>query len=182
MKIPRPSWWPDGILQQIVVGVVIAVVGGVVTALALGKLPIPGLGVSSTEEIPTPFTTTAAECLVKMTGESLGVDAEYIFERLSAEARHFSALLQKDPAKAQSESPEFIDNLRFQSWKAREMSVRTADRDIEFAGAIFDTAMAAVEAADLLYFDSRNYDGIIDALARVSATADDLARRIDYGC
>ena len=181
MKISRPSWWPAGIFQKIVAGVVIAVVTAIIL-LALGRLPILGLGGSSTEEIPTPFTTTAAECLFKMAGESLGVDAEDVFERLSAEARHFSELLQKDPAKAQSEAPAFIDNLRFQSWIAPEMSVRTADRDIEFAGAIFDTAMAAVEAADLLYFDSRNYDGVIDALATVSATADDLARRIDYGC
>ena len=181
MKISRPSWWPAGIFQQIVASVVVAVVGGVIL-LALGKLPILGLGGSSTEDIPTPVPTTAAECLFKMAGESLGVDAEDVFERLSAEARRFSELLQKDPAKAQSESPAFIDHFRFQSWKGREMSLLAAERDIEFAGAIFDTAMAAVEAADLLYFDSRNYDGIIDALARVSATADDLARRIDYGC
>ena len=182
MKIPRPSWWPTGILQKIVVGVVITVIGGVGTAFALGILPIPGLGGSPTEEILTPVPTTAVECLFKMSGDSIGIDAEDIFERLSAEARHFSEMLQKNPAKAQSESLAFIDNLRFQSWKLRELSLLAAQKDIEFAGDIFDTAMAAVEAADLLYFDSRNYDGITDMLARVSATADDLAIRIDYGC
>ena len=182
MKIRRPSWWPTGILQQLVVGVVITVVGGVATALALGILPSPGRGSSPTEEISTPVPTTAVECLFKMSGDSIGIDAEDIFERLSAEARHFSALMQENPAKAQNESPTFIDNLRFQSWKLREMSLIAAQKDIEFAGEIFDTAMAAVEAADLLYFDSRNYESITDTLARVSATADDLAIRIDYGC
>ena len=160
----------------------ITVVGGVLLALALGILPIPGLGGSTTEEIPTPVPTTSVECLFKMSGDSTGIDAEDIFERLSVEARQFSELLQKNPAKAQSESPVFIDNLRFQSWKLRELSLVAAHKDIEFAGDIFDTAMAAVEAADLLYFDSSNYDSINDTLARVSTTADDLATRIDYGC
>ena len=109
-------------------------------------------------------------------------DAEDVFELLSTDALHFSELWQANPVSAQSKSVAFIDSLRFRAWKMREIVLIVGQRDIEFGGEIFDTAMLAVEAADLLSYDSTNHDGIINALAKVSAGASDLDRAIDYGC
>ena len=117
-----------------------------------------------------------------MSGDSFGFDTEDVFVLLSNDALHFSELWQANPANAQVESGAFIDSLRFRAWKLRELAILVGERDIEFAGKIFDTAMAALEAADLIYFDTTNSDGVINALATVSAAATDVARKIDYGC
>ena len=178
----RPTRWITGSLQRVAEGGAAAVLGAVLL-FVFGILPgLRGVDSASTDVAPTPTPTTAAECLVKMSGESIGVDIDDIFVLLSTNAQDFSELWQANPASARSESVAFIDMLRFQAWKSREVALLVGERDIEFAGEIFDTAMAAVEAADLLQFDSMNNDGIINALARVSATSTDLARRIDYGC
>ena len=160
----------------------IATIGALLTFF-FGILPgLVGSDSASTDVSPAPVPTTSAECLVKMSGGLTGIDAEAPFERLSTDTLYLSELWQANPAVAQSESLDFINELRFQSWKMRELSILVTERDIEFAAEIFNTAMAATDAADLLYLDSVNHTGIISALAIVSAGAADLARKIDYGC
>ena len=182
MPLHRLARWLTGSRQRIAEGVAVAAIIAL-AAFVIGILPgRVGSDSASTDVAPAPVPTSSAECLLKMTGELTGIDADIPFERLSTGTRDLSELWQANPAIAQSESLAFIDELRFQSWKMRELTILVAERDIEFAGEIFDTAMAAADAADLLYFDSANHGGIIIALAIVSAAAADLARKIDYGC
>ena len=183
MRIRRPASWSSGSFQRITEGGAATVLGAVL--LFVFAILLPGLGGSdsaSTVVAPTPTSTTAVECLIKMSSDSFGFDPEDVFVLLSDDALHLSELWQANPADAHVQSGAFIDSLRFRAWKLRELAILVAERDIEFAGEIFDTAMATVEAADLIYFDGTNSDGVINALATVSAAATDVARKIDYGC
>ena len=183
MPVSRLARWrPEGrwgILGGAASIVIATLVLGVVFAILPG---LAGSGSAPTDVSPVPVPTTSAECLLKMTGGLTGLGAEAVFERLSTATLAFSELWQANPALAHSESLAFIDELRFQSWNIRKISVLITERDIEFAREILYTAMAATDAADLLYFDSVNHGGIISALTMVSAAAADLARKIDYGC
>ena len=176
MQTRRPTRWSSGSFQRITEGGAASLLAAILL-LVFGIL-LPGLRDSesaSTDVAPTPTPTTAAECLLKMSGDSFGFDTEDVFILLSNDALHFSELLQTSPVRAQVEAGAIIDSLRFRAWKLRKLVILITERDIEFAGEIFDTAMAAVEAADLIQFDSTNSDGIKSALSRVSATATDVA-------
>ena len=169
--------------RRIVEGVTASVVAGLILTFVFAVLPdLVDSDSGSTDVLPAPVPTTSAECLLKMTGGPTGLGAEALFERLSTDTRAFSELWQANPALAHSESLAFINELRFQSRNIRKISVLVTERDIKFAAEIFNTAMAATDAADLLYFDSVNHGDIVSALAVVSTAAADLARKIDYGC
>ena len=183
MPVNRVARWRSGSRRRIVEGAAASVVAALVLTFVFAVLPgLEGSDSASTEVSPAPVPTTSAECLLKMTGETTGLGAEALFERLSTATRAFSELWQANPGLAHSESLVFIDELRFQSRNIRKLSVIVAERDIEFATDMFDTAMAATDAADMLYFDSVDHADIVSALAVVSAAAADLARKIDYGC
>lgn len=172
--------WFAGSPKRIAEGAAAAVLGTV--ALVLFGL---GLNPFDSEEAPPPVESvqpTSAECLVKLSGEYFPGEVEDAFFALSDEVEHFAALWQSDPSAAEDASASFLDTLRFRAWKIREIALVITPWDVEFAKEIYNTAMSAVEAADLLQFDTTNRDGILDALAELSNNYSYLALRIDRGC